>query len=174
MAFTRPLKDIVPRLELLGFNLERVRREYEFVAQDWLEERRSLQEDDDEPTPELMNFDEFREFASAHPLAELDDTFISGFDEASERKILGRFIGFQLERIPLYQSYDIQAYSERSFFTALVDILHPYSLLRLFAEAKANKEASVDWQYGPLVQAGWATESEFMPNARRTETFLMK
>ena len=27
MAFERPLKDIVPRLELLGFNLDRVRRE---------------------------------------------------------------------------------------------------------------------------------------------------
>lgn len=39
MAFTRPLKDVVPRLELLGFNLERVRREYDAVAQDWLEER---------------------------------------------------------------------------------------------------------------------------------------
>jgi hypothetical protein len=173
MAFARPLKDIVPRLELLGFNLERVHREYEFVAQDWLEERRSLQEDDDEPTPELMNFDEFRKFVCAYPLADLDDTFISGFDEVSDKKILGRFIGMNFERIPRYQSYDIHAYSERSFFTALVDILHPYSLLRLFAEAKANKDASVDWQYGPLVQAGWATESEFAPNARRTETFLI-
>lgn len=27
MAFTRPLKHLVPRLELLGFNLERVRSE---------------------------------------------------------------------------------------------------------------------------------------------------
>lgn len=173
MAFARPLKDIVPRLELLGFNLGRVRLEYEFVAQDWLEERRSLQEDDDEPTPELMNFDEFRELVIAYPLEDLDDTFISGFDEDSENKILGRFKGLQFERIPRFQSYDIHAYSEKNFFTDLVNILHPHSLLRLFAEAKANKDASVDWQYGPLVQAGWATESEFMPNARRTETFLI-
>lgn len=173
MAFSRSLKNIVPRLELLGFNLERVSREYESVAQAWLEERRSPQEDDDEPAPELMNFSGFREFVSAHPLADLDNTFISGLDEASEKKILGRFIGMQFEKIPRYQSCDIHAYSERSFFTALVDILHPYSLLRLFAEAEANKEASVDWQYGPLVQAGWATESEFVPNARRSETFLI-
>ncbi|WP_417316028.1 HEPN/Toprim-associated domain-containing protein [Cycloclasticus pugetii] len=173
MAFTRSLKDIVPRLELLGFNLEFVRREYEFVAQAWLEERRSLQEDDDEPIAELMSFSEFREFVCAYPLAGLDSTFISGLDEASEKKILGRFIGMQFERIPRYQSYDIHAYSERSFFTALVDILDPYSLLRLFAEVEANKDAAVDWQYGPLVEAGWAAESEFVPNARRTETFLI-
>ena len=40
MAFTRPLKDVVPRLELLGFNLNRVRREYDSVAESWLEEQR--------------------------------------------------------------------------------------------------------------------------------------
>lgn len=173
MAFTRSLKNIAPRLELLGFNLELVRRKYDLVAKAWLEEMRSLQEDDDEAIPELMSFSEFREFVCSFPLASLDSTFIFDLDEESERKILGRFIGMQFERIPRYRSYDIDFYSERSFFTALVDILDPYSLLRLFAEVEANKDASVDWQYGPLVQAGWATENEFVPNARRTETFLI-
>jgi HEPN/Toprim N-terminal domain 1 len=173
MAFTRPLKHVVPRLELLGFNLERARREYDAVAQNWLEERQSLHDDDDEPIPDLMNFAEFLAFATAHPLDSLDDTFISGPDDASEAKRRGRFEGMQFERIPTYRSYDIQAHSERSFFGALVDILHPYSVLRLLAEAKANKDAPVVWQYGPLVQAGWATEREFVPHARRTETFLI-
>jgi hypothetical protein len=173
MAFTRPLKHVVPRLELLGFNLERVHREYDAVAQNWLEERRSLHDNDDEPVPDLMNFAEFRAFAIAHPLDSLDNTFISGTDDATEAKMRGRFEGMQFERIPAYRSYDIQAYSERSFFGALVDILHPYSILRLLAEAKANDEAPVVWQYGPLVQAGWATEREFVPHARRTETFLI-
>lgn len=172
MAFTRPLKDVVPRLELLGFNIERVKREYDAVARNWLEERMSLQ-NDDEPIPNLMNFAEFLEFATAHPLENLDNTFISGIDDASEVKIRGRFEGMQFERIPTYQSYDIHAYSERSFFGALVDILHPYSVLRLLAEANANKDVPVVWQYGPLVQAGWATERDFVSGARRTETFLI-
>lgn len=173
MAFTRPLKDVVPRLELLGFNLMRVQREYDAVARNWLEERQSLQDEDDEPTPNLMNFAEFLAFATAHPLVSLDDTFISGTDDASEAKMRGRFDGMEFERIPTYDSYEIQAHSERSFFGALVDILHPYSVLRLLAEATANKEAPVVWQYGPLVQNGWATEREFVPCARRTETFLI-
>lgn len=173
MAFTRPLKHVVPRLELLGFNLERVRREYDAVAQNWLEERRSLQDEDDEPIPVLMSFAEFLAFATAHPLDSLDDTFVSGSDDASETKIRGRFAGVQLERIPNYRSYDSQAYSERTFFGGLVDILHPYSVLRLLAEAKANDDTPVVWQYGPLVEAGWATEREFVPHARRTETFLI-
>lgn len=171
MAFTRPLRDVLPRLELLGFNLERVQHEYDTVAQNWLEERQSLLDDDDEPIPNLMNFGEFLAFATAHPLQSLDDAFISGTDDASKAKIRGRFDGMQFERIPTY--YDIQAYSERSFFGDLVSILHPYSVLRLLAEAEANKDAPVIWQYGPLVQAGWATEREFLPCARRTETFLI-
>ncbi|MEJ1360053.1 MAG: HEPN/Toprim-associated domain-containing protein [Candidatus Sedimenticola sp. (ex Thyasira tokunagai)] len=172
MAFARPLKLVVTRLELLGFNLERARREYDAVAQDWLEERQSLQ-DDDEPTPDLMSFAEFSAFVTSRPLDSLDDNFISGTDDASEKKIQGRFDGMQFERIPGYLFYDIHAYSERSFFGGLVDILHPYSILRLLGEAKANEDAPVVWQYGPLVQAGWATEREFVPHARRTETFLI-
>ncbi len=74
MAFTRPLKDVVPRLELLGFSMERVQREYDAVAQNWLQEMRSLQYVGDEPTPRLMNFSEFLAFATAHPLENLDDS----------------------------------------------------------------------------------------------------
>jgi hypothetical protein len=178
MAFTRPLRQVVSRLELLGFNLERVRREYDAVAQSWVEERRSLQDDDDGPIPDLMSFAEFVAFATAHSLDSLDDTFVwdldEASDEASKEKIRGRFAGMQFDRIPKYESYDIhQAYSERSFFGQLVNILHPYSVLRLLAEAKGNEDAPVVWQYGPLVQAGWATDREFVPHARRTETFLI-
>jgi hypothetical protein len=105
-AGTRPLKDIVPRLELLGFNLN-------------------------------------------------------------------RFADTAVDRIPNHRSYDVNAYSERSSFGGLVDILHPYSVMRLLAEGKANKNASVIWQYGPLFNAVWATEQELVPGAQRTETFLI-
>lgn len=173
MAFTRPLKHVVPRLELLGFDLERVRQEYDAVALNWRDEMQSLQDSDDEPIPDLMDFAEFRAFVTAHPLDSLDDTLVLGMDDGSDAKMRGRFEGMKFERIPTYRSYDIQAYSERSFFGALVNILHPYSVLRLLAEATTNEEAPVVWRYGPLVQAGWAAEREFAPHARRTETFLI-
>jgi len=172
MAFTRPLKNLVTRLELLGFNLDRVQREYANVVGDWLEEQQSLLEDD-ESASELMSFSEFCTFINSHPLNNLDDTFISGFEEASETKIRGRIDQAQLERIPCHQSYETQAYSERGFFIDLVNILHPYSTLRLLAEVEANQSVAVEWQYGPLVQAGWAIEGDFLPQARRTETFLI-
>jgi hypothetical protein len=173
MAFTRPLKYVVPRLELLGFNLEHVRREYDAVAQNWLEERKYLQIGDEELVPDLMNVVEFVAFAAAYPLDSLDDTFVPYADDAGKARIRARFKEVQVERIPADRPSGIQVHSERNFFGSLMNILHPYSVLRLLAEIEANKNAPVVWQYGPLVQAGWATEREFVPDARRTETFLI-
>jgi len=165
MAFTRSLKDVVPRLELLGFNIKRVRREYESIAESWRGERRSFLDHDTEPLPDLMSFAEFRQFAIEHALECLDDTFVSGANGERAEKIRGRFADTAVDRIPNYASSDVITYSERSFFGGLVNILHPYSVMRLLAEGKANENASVTWQYGPLVVAGWATEQEFIPEA---------
>ncbi len=173
MAFARSLKDVTPRLELLGFDLDRVQREYESVARSWREEMLSLQDDDSQSVPDLMNFKEFLAFATAHPIESLDSTYISYSDDAGRAKIKDRFKDVQYERIPNHRPYDIHAYSERSHFGALIDILHPYSVMRLLAEVEINHDAPVVWQYGPLVNAGWAEEREFVPNARRRERFLI-
>jgi hypothetical protein len=174
MALSRPLKDVVPRLQLLGFSLERVKREYERTAEAWREERRSLADDEQDALPDLMSFDEFRQFVTQHPLRSLDETFISGTGKANEARVRGRFNNEVITaRLPRYSPYDFQAYSERSYFGELVNIMHPYSVMRLLAECKANEDDEVIWHYGPLVDAGWANESDFVPNARRTETFLV-
>ncbi len=173
MAFVRTLKDVVPRLELLGFNLDRVEREYETVAKSCLEERESLSEDESDPLPDLMSFAEYRQLATDHAIESLDSTFVSSAMKERSDEIRGRFADTPVDRIPKYESYGIGAYSERSYFSGLIDILHPYSLLRLLAENRENTHAPVVWQYGPLVENGWATDAEFFANARRTETFLI-
>ena len=173
MAFERPLKQVVPRLELLGFNLERVRREYDTVAQIWIEERTSDDAENDRPVLDLMSFEEFKDFATGNPLETLNDTPVLDVDSVGDKLIRGRFDGMSFERIPYNRSGHPNAYSERSFFGELICILHPYAVLRLLAAAEANEDAPVVWQYGPLVDAGWAGDQEFVPNARRTETFLV-
>lgn len=167
VSFVRPLKGVVPRLELLGFTLGRARIEYEAVVQDRLD-----QFDEGEATPPLMSFDDYMAFATQHPILALDNTFISGSGAASDRKARGRFADETLEdRFPHYvEGYP---YSERNYFGHLVSLMHPYSVLRVLAECAANADANVLWQYGPLVEAGWADESHFFPNARRAETFLI-
>ncbi|MDD5410922.1 MAG: HEPN/Toprim-associated domain-containing protein [Methylobacter sp.] len=174
MGFCKPLREVIPRLELLGFTLDKVWREYVSCAETWCEERQVIAGSDEELALDLMNFTEFCAFVTAHPLQSLDDTFISSIDPGSETVIRGRFGDETVtRRLPCFSPYESYAYSERSYFASLIGILHPYSVLRVLAENKVNLDADVVWQYGPLVENGWADESEFTPCSRRTQTFLV-
>ena len=174
MAFCRPLKDVVPRIELLGFTLDQVRSEYASCAESWREECQTMADGKEESVPDVMTFAEFCAFATAYPLETLDDTFISSLDAGSKAQILGRFGDMTVtRRLPYFPPSDANAYSERSYFAGLIGFLHPYSLLQLLAQNTSNLNTDVVWQYGPLVEAGWASESEFTHGARRNQTFLV-
>jgi hypothetical protein len=171
MALVRRLKDVVPRLELLGFTLDTAKAQYLDAVAVCREEREDLDEEGAESPRDLMTFEEFCAFATAHPVQSLDDTFI---DSLNEKQIRGRFSDERVTcRIPSSVLDSWSAYSERSYFGSLISVLHPYALLRVLAESPDNLEAEVVWQYGSLVEAGWASESEFTPGARRTQTFLI-
>ena len=173
MAFSRPLRAVVPRLELLGFRLETVRRAYQQQAKQWQEDQSAITDNDD-TIVEHLNFEEFLSFVQANPIKELDDSFIHEIDVAGERRIRGRFDASKtVARIPSDPERLSDAYSERSFFGVLIDFLHPYAVLRLLAENPANLDLDVVWQYGPLVDAGWADVSDFVSCARRAQTLLI-
>jgi hypothetical protein len=165
IGFTRKLVDIVPRLELLGFTLGQVKAEYERLVASY--------SDDAEPGEivDKMSFDEFRTFAIGSSIESFDDSF-PDFDERDQR-VKKRFPDAVISRIPQPSWHDHNGYSERSFFGNALRVLHPYSGMRLLAENPANLEADVVWQYGPLVDAGWASNEQFFPHARRRETFLI-
>jgi hypothetical protein len=164
----RSLQSTVPRLDLLGFTPETARAEYEGVLDEWL----SYREDDPSP-PVRLEFEQFVEFLSRHPLPELDDTFLRDFDEASTKKLRARFISDPaFGRIPQNDGSD-QGYSEASYFGSLIGILHPYSVMRALALVAANLDAEVAWDYGPMVTSGWVSEEEFAPCVRRHQTFLI-
>jgi hypothetical protein len=171
MALARRLKNVVPRLELLGFTLEAAQAEYRGATEACREERLDLADDESEPPSDFLSFEEFCAFATAHAVQSLDDTFI---EDLSEARVRGRFSDESVTgRIPRSVLDDRPAYSERSYFGSLIGILHPYSLLRVLAGNAENLGTEVVWQYGPLVEAGWARESEFVSGARRTQTFLV-
>lgn len=127
MAFARRLKDVVPRLELLGFTLEAAEAEYLDVVEARLEE--NLGGEESEPSLNLMSFEEFCAFATAHPVQSLDDNTIGSVYDENKARIKGRFSDESVtRRLPECSRYD-HAYSERSYFGTLVGIIHPYSLL---------------------------------------------
>ena len=180
MSFSRTLRAAVPRLEMLGFRLETVRQRYEAAIHQWREDRLALEDvleakgatSDKVPAP--MSFDEFLEFVRTHPIGSLSGDVVTDHDEESNRKIRGRFDGCkELDRIPSDSEGMGWAYSEKTYFGAVIGFLDPYTTLRLLAECLANLDLTVDWQYGPLVENGWATADEFSPCARRHQTFLI-
>ena len=177
MGFSQKLRYILPRLELLGFTMPRVQRYYEAAAEQWrLDNDYDHIDEDEEDTspPAPMNFEEFKQYVTQHAISALDDTYVEGFDEDSMKRVVGRFDDHELNRrLPHYDIYDKQGYSERSHFGEIIGIIHPYALLRLLAENPANLDEDVVWQYGRLVDAGWAQTSEFVPCARRRQTFLI-
>lgn len=165
-AFTCPLRDVVPRLDLLGFSLPRVESDYQVAVRTWREEYYG----DGEP-PEPMSFEEFRAFALSHDIASLDNTFV---DDLDETRVKGRFAGYaNINRITTSMLENGNAYSERSFFGDLISFMHPYGALRLLAENPANLDQDLTWQYGPLVDSGWASVEEFNAGARRSQRFLI-
>ncbi len=171
-AFARRLVDILPRLELMGYSLASVQSAYDRAAEGDRELRASIEDLRPEVPNEAMTFAEFADFVNAYPIADLDDTYPSG-NSQSRKHVIGRFADDPTTlSIPYYPAEGDQ-YSERSHFGSLLSFLPPYAILRLLAENPANLDCRVVWQYGPLVDAGWAEAAEFEPHAGRTQTFLI-
>ena len=173
MAFIRPLREIVPRLELLGFNLGTAEHEYDKFFAEWGDEYVLIEDDALPPEHNLIGFEEFLKFVTQFPIKIFDNTYDSSFDEERESRIHGRFNDYENIIKLLQDILGSHGYSEASYFGNLISILHPYFVLRLLAENSDNLDEYVIWEYGPLVDAGWASGSEFYPEARREETFLI-
>lgn len=173
MAFVRPLGEMVSRLEMLGFTLEHARVAYAERVGTWLDWRKQMREWTDVRPLEPLTFDEFVLLANRVPFAELDGTFAGRGRSAG--RVTGRFAGetATFDRIPGGHDYEATGYSEREYFSSAVNLLHPWLMLRVLAENPINRGTDVVWQYGPLVEAGWASAGEFVGDARRTETFLV-
>jgi hypothetical protein len=175
MAFCRSLKEVVPRLNLLGFTLEHAKREYEERREACRQEREEMANDDENGKLDILDFGEFVSLATGDSVQSLDDTFVASVDRDGERVVRGRFKDRKLwDRLPhSWEDDEWGAYSERSYFGRLIAVVHPYSVLRVLAENETNLAGNVAWQYGLLVEGGYAYESEFTASARRTQTFLV-
>lgn len=167
-AYVRSLGSLVPRLELLGYTLENVEKEYKHCIQRAREEFVDFDEESRE-APNYLSFKELCAFISNNPIDTLSNTFVT-----DDSKVQGRFkTNTEFEKIPFYDFHDLQAYSERTFFGGLIGFLVPYTQLRLLAVCEPNLELKVIWNFGTLVENGWAKESEFIPNARRHQRVLI-
>ncbi|MCY0852503.1 HEPN/Toprim-associated domain-containing protein [Cupriavidus sp. D39] len=167
-ALVRTLARTLPRLDLMGWTLDAARAEYNALVDDQSEIAEEIGRD----TSGVMTFDEFCTFAGRYRLADLDGTYINHSHER-DAIVKGRFHADDAEMDRLPMSYDSSYWSEKSYFASRVVLLSPYSMLQVFGQSESNLEAEVVWEYGPLVDAGWASVSDFAAGASRLQTILV-
>jgi hypothetical protein len=172
-CFARPLRRVLPRLNLLGHTVGVARIEYEAFVSDAIEYS-SVSDDYEASAPSrFMSFEEFCEFCNLFKIADLDTTYIDSGTDESEIFARGRIGAMveELSRIP--KGFDPNLYwSERSFFGSTVCVLSAYSMLQVFGQGETNRDAEVIWQFGPIVEAGWVPENAFRAGAGRRHSVL--
>jgi hypothetical protein len=169
-AFARPLSRVLRRLDLLGHTLEGARAEYEDLVRQMAEF-----EEDEDPPPSYMSFEEFSAFCCRYPVATLSHATID-FDESDrDRLAQGRFstLGDEIDRIPRDIDRTDAYWSEASFFGNRIFVLSAYSMMQVLGQSEANADAVVMWLFGALCDSGWEDATSFVPGARREQTLLI-
>lgn len=171
MVFARKLDRIAPRLELLNHSLDAARAEYEAIVVETLE----MAAYSDPPEQlSLLSFEEFCALACRYPLGELKDAYVEYETPDRDKVAQGRFANDadEFARLPGDRYNDLY-YSETSYLSASLCILSAESMLRVFAMNPANADIEVVWEFGPLVNNGWASLDDFQPGARRVQKVLV-
>lgn len=168
LTFVRPLSRVLPRLALLGYSLEGARAEYEELV-----EASSCGRERDDAKPHL-NFEEFCSLANRFPISELADAYIE-YDTRDRGVVAqGRYSAYaeEFSRVPWTEGSD-SYWSEKSYLSSMACILRPEFMFIIFGLNAENADAEVEWEFGPIVHAGWVDQEAFHPGARRGQAILV-
>ncbi|EMP7086515.1 TPA: hypothetical protein ME573_002341 [Klebsiella pneumoniae] len=173
----KPLVAVAERVELLGFSLNAIRAEYENIVKHEINRRNEMIEaypDNIEPLENLFSFDEFMSLIKSYDLGRLDNEYIEfDYSNKEENLILKLFPKNILKRIPLYDHYNDSFWSEKTAFFSVINILHPYSIIKLLSENKNNHNEYVEWDYGEIVANGWVHINHIKTDISRENSFLI-
>src|ERR1017187_1060797 len=153
-TLARRLRDVVPRLRLLGYTLRAAREEYESLAD-------TLTGDDEE----FPSFDDLLttlcrvEIRTVSPEYEGDHSF-------------GEF--FREEIGPRLQIDDLFKDNRSSWsFAEIMENFHPWHVLTMLAQNPANLDLVVAWDYFAHMDNGWSKPEEIRPVLKPEERFLI-
>jgi HEPN/Toprim N-terminal domain 1 len=151
-AYCKPLKDVLPRLELLGHTLTAASAEYEVLREET-------------GAGETLPFDQF--------LALIKKVDVDSVSAAySDDYFLGEFFAEEMvPRIGLQECLITPA--ERHDFGVMMENFHPWSALRLLAERPANLDTPVIWNIADVVENEWRDISFFVPEVPEGNRFLL-
>lgn len=158
-GFGKPLRQVLARLELLGYTLRAVEHHYNRLHQ-----FHDLDED-------ALPFDELRQ-----ALLRVDVNTVSGIyrDDYEPGEFVRKEI---LERLALdSEQHDYVGPGLRPDHWEVDLLLENFGAngaLRLLAENSANLDLDVSWDFTPLVESGWATRDQFRAGPSPEQCFLI-
>ncbi|MCU8290952.1 HEPN/Toprim-associated domain-containing protein [Vibrio vulnificus] len=171
-TFVRALSRTIPRLNLLGYTLERARTEYEYLIAE--AEEILIFSEVDESKKTYLTFEEFCDLVCRYPLADLDNEYVEY--DTPDRDIVsqGRLATHidEFDRLPWCGGSDLY-WSEASYFSEKVCILSAESMLQVFALNEDNHKSEVTWEFGPIVHAGWVQRDEFRGGVLKKQKILI-
>jgi hypothetical protein len=158
-GFGKPLRQVLARLELLGYTLRAVEHHYNRLHQ-----FHDLDED-------ALPFDELRQ-----ALVRVDVNTVSGIYREDYEP--GEFVRKEiLERLALdSEQHDYVGPGLRPDHWEVDLLLENFGAngaLRLLAENSANLDLDVSWDFTPLVESGWATRDQFRAGPSPEQCFLV-
>jgi hypothetical protein len=153
-TLARRLRDVLPRLALLGYTLEAARGEYESLTEAFA--------DDDDESP---SFDDF-----LTALCKVDIRTIS--PEYEDDHSFGEF--FREEIGPRLEIQDLFEGKEGAWdFAYIMENFHPWYVLTMLGQKPANLDLVVVWNYFAHMENGWSKPEQFRPQLKPEERFLL-
>lgn len=157
-AFSRKLKDVVKRVELLGYSLQKIEEMY----------NQSIDEVPDYYDPVTIGFEDFHRIISTINISKirLDKDYVDGAYD------LGEFVTDCIFKDGQFRKFKKLRNLDRDIGT-FFENLDPYIVLRLLYENEENRELDIIWRYHDLVESGWVRESDIYDPLPTKDKFLL-
>jgi hypothetical protein len=142
-AFSRPLRKVLPRLDLLGYSLPKCRALYDSLASDIA---------DYYPDPEI-SFDMLRRV-----LGQVDVAKMQMPEDIHQDYDLGEYAAKVILNDPEFTKTEAHLASLTRDDGTFFENIHPYIILRLLGENPANLDQNVIWRFQDVLESGWISE----------------
>ncbi len=156
-GYSRKLKDIALRLELLGYTRKSLKKIYQ----------EHINEVPEYYDPPPVDFDQFLKI-----IQQIDVTKIELEDDHGDYD-LGEYVSQYLFRQKEFRKSITEPEIIDRDAGTIFENLDPYFLLRILANNPANHEIEVQWRYADVLDGGWSTKEEIHEGLSNSEKYLI-
>lgn len=157
-GYVRELRDVLPRLELLGFTMQGVENLFNIMLNDY-----------PEYLPDItFDFEFFRKQISNIYI----DSKIINREEFGEYD-LGEYARKEIFSRQDFAEFTVALDDAHQGIMEFFENLHPYIQLRIFAENPSNLELDLTWHTSDVIRGGWTSEEKIFCDWNKESGFLI-